>query len=241
MKISNEEQLKQDLALRQALLEILPDLALKNGISPSVTEAMAGRLQLPTLNPAFVPEDTLPPEDASSDGGEPEEALLEELLPPPQGVERFEAQLASISEQLRQLAEVEDAGQKELAALRPEDEERIAYLCEHGGGNGAAMAQRYRTELQGVRQDLLEILYQNDTEPFTCGGDTVDPRRQQVLASKTAAYSTPEGGMMVESRRPGYARGERILRREQVYAIQILPTWMKEELSDGQHEPPSPM
>lgn len=29
MKISNEEQLKQDLALRQALLEILPDLALK--------------------------------------------------------------------------------------------------------------------------------------------------------------------------------------------------------------------
>ena len=97
MKISNEEQLKQDLALRQALLEILPDLALKNGISPSVTEAMAGRLQLPTLNPAFVPEDTLPPEDASSDGGEPEEALLEELLPPPQGVERFEAQLASIS------------------------------------------------------------------------------------------------------------------------------------------------
>lgn len=171
MKISNEEQLKQDLALRQALLEILPDLALKNGISPSVTEAMAGRLQLPTLNPAFVPEDTLPPEDASSDGGEPEEALLEELLPPPQGVERFEAQLASISEQLRQLAEVEDAGQKELAALRremegfaagekqaaadrvllsvirvldaieaalrPEDEERIAYLCEHGGGNGA--------------------------------------------------------------------------------------------------------
>ena len=127
------------------------------------------------------------------------------------------------------------------AALRPEDEERIAYLCEHGGGNGAAMAQRYRTELQGVRQDLLEILYQNDTEPFTCGGDTVDPRRQQVLASKTAAYSTPEGGMMVESRRPGYARGERILRREQVYAIQILPTWMKEELSDGQHEPPSPM
>ena len=105
----------------------------------------------------------------------------------------------------------------------------------------AAMAQRYRTELQGVRQDLLEILYQNDTEPFTCGGDTVDPRRQQVLASKTAAYSTPEGVMMVESRRPGYARGERILRREQVYAIQILPTWMKEELSDGQHEPPSPM
>ena len=118
MKISNEEQLKQDLALRQALLEILPDLALKNGISPSVTEAMAGRLQLPTLNPAFVPEDTLPPEDASSDGGEPEEALLEELLPPPQRVERFEAQLASISEQLRQLAEVEDAEQKELAALR---------------------------------------------------------------------------------------------------------------------------
>ena len=122
MKVSNGEQLKQDLALRQALLEILPDLALKNGISPSVTEAMAGRLQLPTLNPAFVPEDTLPPEDASSDGGEPEEALLEELLPPPQGVERFEAQLASISEQLRQLAEVEDAGQKELAALRREME-----------------------------------------------------------------------------------------------------------------------
>ena len=275
MKVSNGEQLNQDRALRQALLEILPDLALKNGISPSVTEAMAGRLQLPTLDPAFVPEDTLPPEDASSDGGELEEALLEELLPPPQGVERFEAQLASISEQLRQLAVVEDAGQKELAALRrelegfaagekqaaadrvllsvirvldaieaalrPEDEERIAYLCEHGGGNGAAMAQRYRTELQGVRQDLLELLYQNDTEPFTCGGDTVDPRRQQVLASKTAAYSTPEGGMMVESRRPGYARGERILRREQVYAIQILPTWMKEELSDGQHEPPSPM
>ena len=127
------------------------------------------------------------------------------------------------------------------AALRPEDEERIAYLREQGAGDGAAMAQRYRAELQGVRQDLLELLYQNDTEPFTCGGDTVDPRRQQVLASKTAAYSTPEGGMMVESRRPGYARGERILRREQVYAIQILPTWMKEELSDGQHEPPSPM
>ena len=238
MKISNEEQLKQDLALRQALLEILPDLALKNGISPSVTEAMAGRLQLPTLNPAFVPEDTLPPEDASSDGGEPEEALLEELLPPPQGVERFEAQLASISEQLRQLAEVEDAGQKELAALRREMEGFAA-------GEKQAAADRVLLSVIRVLDAIEAALRPEDEEriAYLCehGGDTVDPRRQQVLASKTAAYSTPEGGMMVESRRPGYARGERILRREQVYAIQILPTWMKEELSDGQHEPPSPM
>lgn len=273
MILSNEEQLMQDLALRQALLALLPELALQNGISPEVTKALAGRLQLPTQQPVFMPEESVLPEDDPPAGDGTEEAAGEEVLPPPQETAQLAVRLDAIAGQLQQLAEAESAGQKELASLRRlfaaftagekdaaadtvllsvirvldsieaslrrEDEERIEFLRQTHTG-GADIAHRYMTELQGVRQDLLELLYQNDTEPFTCGGHTLDPRRQQVLARKTAAYATdtPEGEMLLESRRPGYARGERILRREQVMAIQVLPRWMRDGLADGQHEPP---
>lgn len=262
----NEEQLMQDLALRQALLEVLPDLALEKGVSPAVTEALAGRLQLPTVTQDVPPESPcLPPEPSA---GADEAA---EVLP-----ERSPLWADALAEQLQRLTEAERAGQKELsalrrafvdfsaaqqrtdadrvllsvirvldaveAALRPEDGERLEFLRQTHAG-GAEMAHHYMQEMQGVRQDLLELLYQNDTEPFTCGGETLDPRRQQVLGRKTAAYATdiPEGEMRLVSRRPGYARGERILRREQVWAIQVLPRWMQEETAQGQHEPPAPL
>lgn len=270
----NNDQLLQDSTLRQALLEVLPDLALKNGICQSVTEAMAGRLLSPTLIPEFAPED-----DSISDDGDFEEEVtntsdgsIDESLS-----DYFEARLESISEQLSQLQEKEDAGQKELAAIRrdfaefssaeknaaadrvllsvirvldsveaaihEEDEERIEFLRKQEYMTGSAIAHHYMTELKGVRQDLLDLLYQNDTEPFTCDSNTLDPRRQQVLARKTAAYATddPGGKLLLESRRPGYTRGDRILRKELVWAIQVQPRWMYEELVNGQHEPPSPL
>lgn len=276
MSLFTEEERRQDGILREAFLELLPELAQKNGIPPSVIKAMAARLLLPT-QPAEIPEEAwLPEPDPAPEDLAPPAEEAQEVLLPPHPLARLEEQLGEMAKDLQQLQEREEAGQKELAALRramaefsaaekdaaadrvllsvirvldiieaalrPEDEEKIEALRRESSVHGAELAHHYRAELQGVQQDLLELLYQNDVEPFTCGGPTLDPLRQQVLARKTAAYFTdcPEGEMLLQSRRPGYARGEQILRREQVWAIQVLPRWMGEELANGQPDPPDP-
>jgi molecular chaperone GrpE len=78
--------------------------------------------------------------------------------------------------------------------------------------------QRLSEHLSGCRQEILDVLQRQGVEPFTVEGDDFNPRRQRSPRTTPAPHPDLEG--KVDRRlRPGFARGETVLRPEIVVAF----------------------
>ena len=67
----------------------------------------------------------------------------------------------------------------------------------------------------GFQEDIEIVLEQNGVEAYRAAGDPFDPRRQQVLVSEPTEEDN-RVNRVARSVRPGFERGDRILRKEKV-------------------------
>jgi len=69
--------------------------------------------------------------------------------------------------------------------------------------------------LEGIPEEIEEILYWQGIRPFSCSGDTFDPTRQRIL--KKVGTSEPDKDKLIaEHIRPGYEWNGKVLRPEMI-------------------------
>jgi molecular chaperone GrpE len=89
--------------------------------------------------------------------------------------------------------------------------DNLGKALEAAGEDGGPLRQR----LEEFRTEVEDALYRQGVERYETPGDAFDPRRQQAL--KTLPAPVPElEGRVAERLRPGFSRGERVLRSERV-------------------------
>lgn len=82
--------------------------------------------------------------------------------------------------------------------------------------------------VKGVVEDLQDILYRQNIEPYTVDGDAVDVRRQKIIQTVPTDDSTKDNLIAMRAAE-GYEKGDKVLRPERIKIYKYTPAESTEQ------------
>lgn len=82
--------------------------------------------------------------------------------------------------------------------------------------------------VKGVVEDLQDILYRQNIEPYTVDGDAVDVRRQKIIQTVPTNDLTKDNLIAVRAAE-GYEKGDKVLRPERIKIYKYAPAESTEQ------------
>jgi len=98
----------------------------------------------------------------------------------------------------------------------------MAKVAESVAADSPEAAGKPVTLIAGFQEDIEILLAEVDVVPYCEGGTEFNPRRQQSIRT-VATPDLAQVGQVARHLRPGFARGERIVRKEKVSVYMADP------------------